>query len=200
MTGSPGRPRQVSDQQVFDALIDLINDDGPAKITLERLAQRLGVTGPALGYRYKNRQGLLAAFAAAQPAVTSDHLAKVAATAPTPRSAIVEALVGMVSTMTTRRHVGNNVAMLHLDLTDDELHGHAHAQATSMLAFVDTQLARAGVTDSERRSELAREVYIAWNGAITSWAIIGTGALAEWTAHHIERVLDRELPTNTTTS
>lgn len=52
------RPRSVSDQEVFRAVRDAVLEQGP-QVSLDVVAERIGVTAPALFRRFGNRQELL---------------------------------------------------------------------------------------------------------------------------------------------
>jgi AcrR family transcriptional regulator len=94
---STGRPRQVTDDQIFDALARTISEDGPNNLSMNKVAARLNMTGPALGYRFGNKHALLQAFAARQPNATSEYLASIAEQFPSEREAITESLVGLIA-------------------------------------------------------------------------------------------------------
>jgi AcrR family transcriptional regulator len=188
-----GRPREVGDDQIFAALATVITEDGPNGVTLNKVASRLKITGPALGYRFKNKRGLLLAFAARQPSATEEHFDVIAREGATPRQAIAQALVGILDVMETRSDVANNLAMLSLDLADDELAESARTQARIIKSKLGALANDAGVSDPQQRDALVDALYVTWSGSITSWAIDGQGTLKDWTRTRIERVLQREL-------
>lgn len=188
-----GRPRQVDDDQVFEAVAAVITEHGPSGLTLNRVGDMLGVTGPALGYRFQNKRGLLLAFAGRQPSATNEHFVHTIAHSRSERSALVECLCGFGAGMQTKVQVANNVAMLALDLADDEFGQHAQAQARVVKAHIKALLAKAGVSP-ERLADIVDELYVTWNGAALAWAIDGEGSLENWVRLRIERILNRELP------
>lgn len=186
-----GRPRLVSDDDIFDALTLIITKHGPSGFTLNNVASQVGLTGPALGYRFKNKHGLLLAFAARQASATDEYFDRVIGDAASARDAIVDGLVGISDGMKTKTDVANNVAMLHLDLTQDDLGQHAAVQARVIRCRLDELVATAGVEDTPTRDEIVDDLYITWSGATTSWAIDGTGELSEWIRVRVERILSR---------
>jgi hypothetical protein len=95
--------------------------------------------------------------------------------------------------METRSDVANNLAMLSLDLADDELAENARTQARIIKTKLRVLANDAGVTDPQQRDALVDALYVTWSGSITSWAIDGQGTLKDWTRTRIERVLQREL-------
>lgn len=190
---SPGRPRQVTDDQIFDALAEAISEHGPTGFSMNKVAERLDMTGPALAYRFGSKQGLLQAFAARQPSATNDRLNAIADRETSPGKAITESLVGLIAGMRTRVEVANNLALLYLDLTDEELRPHAIAHAEVVRQHLQELLSRAGLGDGDQ-IRVAAELHILWSGTITSWAIDGTDSLETTMRHWIQQVLDRELP------
>lgn len=190
---SVGRPRKVTDDQIFDALATAISDFGPNGFSMNTVAEHLDLTGPALGYRFGNKQGLLLAFAARQPTAAEEYLAGIAERIASPREAITESLVGLMAGMTTRAEVANNLALLLLDITDEELRPHAIAHAEIVRQHLRELLSRAGLSDADQ-NRVATELQILSGGTATSWAIDGTESLETTMRHWIELVLDRELP------
>ncbi len=187
---SAGRPRQVTDEQVFQALADAITEVGPTNWTLDDVGARLGITGPALGYRFGNKRGLLIAFAAHQPAATAVRFDEAAASK-TPLEAIYHVLTGSLQHMDTRAKVANNVAMLSIDLADDELAEHAKAQAQVIKTKLAGLIADAGLTSADQVESLAEQLYTVWSGAIITWAVDGEGPLDSWLRSRLDDVIKR---------
>ena len=144
---------------VFDALAEAITEHGPHRWTPPDVAGRLGLTGPALGYRFTTKRGLLVAFAA--------HLAM----------------------MDTRAKVANNLAMLSLDIADDELAQHAQAQARVIKAKLADLITAADIGPAGDAETIAEHIYIVWSGAVLPWAIDGQGSLEAWLRQRIEQAL-----------
>ena len=187
-----GRPQRVSDDEIFAAFAEVVTEHGPTGLSLNSVAKKLGLTGPALGYRFKNKQRLLLAFAEHQVNATDERFTRVAASAATPRDAIATALTELGSAATTKAQVANNLAMLHLDLTDEALGACAAHQSRIIRSHLVTMLAAAGVEESAC-DDLADDLYTTWSGATITWAIGGTGPLSQWIEERIARVLDRSI-------
>jgi len=56
-------PRRLDPQKVVDSALEIADDEGPAAVTLRRLAQLHGVTPMALYRHFKDKDDLLAAMA-----------------------------------------------------------------------------------------------------------------------------------------
>lgn len=186
---APGRPRQVSDEEIFEALTEAITEHGPHRWTLSGVAGRIGLTGPALGYRFGSKHGLLIAFAAHQPDAVAAHFDTIAATSATPQNAIIDGLVGLMSASSTRTHVANNIAMLSLDLTDDDLAESARQQTRVIKAKIAALATEDGIKPAAKADAIAEHLYVIWSGAILSWAIDGTGTLTQWIHEHLTTAL-----------
>ena len=57
------RPRQVSKRQVAEVAIRIIDDEGLGALSVERIANELGVRGPSLYYYYADKAAILEAVA-----------------------------------------------------------------------------------------------------------------------------------------
>lgn len=184
-----GRPRLATDDEIFDAVTDVISEYGPQGASMTRIAERLGLTGPALAHRFGNKRNLLLAFAKHQPSVVQELLAKKRASHPEPLELVVEFYVALVSPMTSKKTVANNIAMLNLDLTDRALGRHARLHARAIRRCTAELLAEAEIKDAR---DVADELYTVWSGAILTWAIDGEGTLGAWLRRHLCRVLARQ--------
>jgi hypothetical protein len=98
----------------------------------------------------------------------------------------------MSSTITTRQELANNLAFLHMDLTDEDL-GRPTVEQSRVIrrhltALVQEAIAQGSIADVEAE-ELADTLYTTYNGALISWAIDGRGKLSTWLTQRIERVM-----------
>jgi AcrR family transcriptional regulator len=188
-----GRPRSASDEAIFEAVAAVVTAAGPAGLTLAAVAGRVGLSAPALAQRFRSKQGLLAAFAAREATSVADAFAAARAGDADPVTALVTTLAGMSGAGTTRDGLANNLAFLQMDLTDPELRPHAVAHGRALRAgiaalvadAVQARLLAAGTLPEA----LAADLWAAYCGAMVTWAIDGTGALRDWIAEHLERIL-----------
>ena len=82
MKRSVGRPRRYSDEAIFAAIHQIIVTEGYERLTLNRLAQAIGSTAPAVLKRFGSRRDLLWAYIGWCTARSQQHLA----TLPTDRA------------------------------------------------------------------------------------------------------------------
>ncbi|RLE20674.1 MAG: TetR/AcrR family transcriptional regulator [Actinobacteria bacterium] len=185
-----GRPRRVSDDQIFAALTEQIDETGPDGVTLARVAARTGMTGPALGHRFGSKRGLLLAFAERQVAAMDEHFDAAEATNPSPIDALMAALTSVGARTRTRAEVANNLAMLNLDLADDELGHFAAAQSRVLRRRIVDLLEAANFGTASQRIWRADDLYVVWSGGTLTWAIDGDGPLEDWLTERLRRTIN----------
>lgn len=193
-----GRPRTVSDEAIFAAVAELVTAAGPSGLTLGAVAERVGVSAPALAQRFGSKRGLLVAFTEQGAGAVAERFAAARAEHPQATAAIRAALSGLPGGITTRAAMANNLAFLQMDLTDPELREPTVAQSRALRAELAV-LVREAVTTGElvataSPEELAEDLYTTYSGAMVTWAIDGSGALADWLADRIDRTLDPHRP------
>ncbi len=187
----------MSDQAVFDAVTAVVADVGPSGLTLSAVAEEVGLSAPALAQRFGSKRNLLVAYAAASAEGLDGLFEEARRKSPDVLSAVVAALVAFSASVATRRALANNLAFLHLDLTDPELGAHAAKQSRELRRRIADLLREAqeaghlGVVDPV---SLADTLYTTYNGALVTWAIDGRGTLARWLGERLDRVLGPYLP------
>jgi AcrR family transcriptional regulator len=192
-----GRPRTVSDEAIFDAVRAVVTDVGPAGLTLAAVADRVGLSAPALTQRFGSKRNLLLAYNEAVATGIDDVFNRVRCTSPTALSALRATLLKLTAGIDTRHAIANHLAFLYLDLTDPELGAHAATQSRLFRRAI-TRLLDEAIMDGEinptAATELADTVYTVYNGALVTWAIDGTGSLARWLSKRLDRVLAYHQP------
>ncbi len=192
-----GRPRTVSDQAVFDAVTAVVADVGPSGLTLSAVAEKVGVSAPALAQRFGSKRNLLVAYAAASAQGLEGVFEEARRTSPDALAAVVAVLVAFSASVATRRALANNLAFLHLDLTDPELGAHAARQSRVLrrrIADLVREAQESGHLGAVDPVALADTLYTTYNGALVTWAIDGRGTLARWLGERLDRVLRPYLP------
>lgn len=138
-----GRPRSVSDDAIFDAVATAVTAVGPSGLTLAAVAERVGLSAPALTQRFGSKHGLLVAFATREATGIADTFTAARAAHPDPLAALVATLTALPSGITTREGMANNLAFLQMDLTDPELRSHAVSQSRNLRAEIATLVTEA---------------------------------------------------------
>jgi AcrR family transcriptional regulator len=187
-----GRPRTVSDDAIFEAVSAVVTEVGPSGLTLAAVADRVGLSAPALTQRFGSKRGLLLAHAEAAVTAVDDVFNKVRSRSPTALSALRAGLLELTAGISSRDAIANNLALLYLDLTDPDLGAHA-AKQSRLFRRAITQLVDEAISDGEinptNAAELADTLYTVYNGSLVTWAIDGTGSFTRWLSKRIDRVL-----------
>lgn len=192
-----GRPRTASDQAIFDAVGAVVTDAGPAGLTLAAVAARVGVSAPALTQRFGSKRGLLVAYARAAATGVDELFDRARRSSSGPLAALRVAMLELTAGLDSRAAMANNLAFLHLDLTDDELGAHAATQSRLLkraIARLLEEAVAAGELEEVDPRVLADTVYTVYNGALVGWAIDGRGRLARWLTERLDRVLAYHRP------
>jgi AcrR family transcriptional regulator len=187
------RPRQASDEDLLRATFRAIARLGPARLTLADVAAEAGVSAAALVQRFGSKRALLLA-AAADAATGADFIfPELRARHRSP----LRALLGLADCMTflgaTPGEVGNNLAFLHLDLTDPEFHAHALAGArrtrVALRALVREAVAAGELVrcDADR---LAAALQAMLEGSLLAWTVQREGALGDWLRRDLRALLE----------
>jgi AcrR family transcriptional regulator len=191
-----GRPRTVSDEAIYEAVSAVVGEVGPSGLTLAAVAEKVGLSAPALTQRFGSKHNLLLAHAEAAAGGIDDLFERVRRTSPSPVSALRAALIEFNSGVDSRETFANHLAFLHLDLTDPELGAHAARQSRLLrrsIARLIEEAIDAGEMLAEDPTELADTIYTVYNGALVGWAIDGNGSLPRWLAIRLDRVLASHL-------
>ena len=187
-----GRPRQVTDDEILDAVAQTVSAIGPDKLTVAAVAARIGVTAPAVRQRFGSKRDLLVAFAARAAKTATQTFDSAAATALDPIAALIDGLAAC-GTFTDRIEMAHHLALLHLDLTDPDLSDSASQHSRTLLAAIRAKIVRAvahgQINTSCNTDELAESVYTTYNGAMITWAIDGEGPSRDWLIERLHRTI-----------
>ena len=192
------RPRKASDEAVFAAAHRVMQQVGPAEVTLSRIAAEAGVTAGALVQRFGSRRGLMLALMAEFSRSAPVVFAQVRDAHPSPLAALrayAECHAQMADTPQTLAH---HLAYLQIDLTDPEFHEHMRAQARDTRGELRRLLADA-IAAGELRADtevdvLTRAVMAALNGSLLVWAMLREGTAADSLRADVDAVLRPYLP------
>lgn len=187
-----GRPRLASDEQILEAVARGIGRHGPRELTLAHIAEDVGLAPATLVQRFGSKRGLFVALAARGPDAMAEVFERARGAEPTAVDGLRRALADLVSGIASREVMANNVAMLALDLADDDMGAHAARQAQVMHDQVERFLAAAveqGELVGADVDELTAVVLTVYNGALVTWAIDGSGELGAWLRRRLDAVL-----------
>ena len=189
------RPRKATDEEVFAAAVRVMQRVGPAELTLAEIAREAGLTAGALVQRFGGKKELLRAMAAGLAGAADGMLAGLRAKSRTPLDTLRAYARCHAQLAPSPEALARNLAYLHLDLTDPELHASLLAQAKATrrsLAALVREAAEAkelpGGTDA---AALARAVEVTLNGSLMSWAVHREGSAERFLLADLDALLAR---------
>ena len=188
------RPRLVSDDAIFAAFDAAIAEHGPNGVTLALVAERLGVTAPALMRRFGSKQRLFAAFMQQQLTAQPGMLTGLQAAHADPLAAIL-ALSGHTRAYTQERKAYlRHLASFFLQLADDEalvpvIARWFEAERRWIAARLDDAVAAGSLRAATPVRDLARTLQAALHGARLQWSTGGKGTEGAWSRREMTAVL-----------
>jgi AcrR family transcriptional regulator len=193
-----GRPRKVTDEDVFAAAQRAMSRRGPHELTLGDIAGEAGVTPGLLVQRFGSKRDLLLALSARFAGSAGAIFAELRAAHPSPLAAVRQYAACMADLASTPEALLRNLAYLQLDLTDDVLRGHLVENARATRREVEGLLEAAARAGELRRDvdvrSLARTVEVVVGGSLMSWATYREGKAVEWIVRELDVVLEPWLP------
>jgi len=187
------RPRKASDEEVFAAAHRVMQQVGPAQLTLGRIAAEAGVTAGALVQRFGSKRGLMLALMAEFAGSAPTFFAQLRAAHPSPLAALRAYAACQAQMADSPQTLAHHLSYLQIDLTDPDFHQHMRVQALDTRAEL-----RRLITDAVAAGELAadtdadlltRAVMAALNGSLFVWATLREGTAAESVRADIDAVL-----------
>src|SRR4029453_8488103 len=191
-----GRPRTVSDEAIYEAVSAVVGEVGTSGLTLAAVAERVGLSAPALTQRFGSKHNLLLAHAEAAAGGIDDLFERVRRTSPSPVAALRAALIEFNSGVVSRDAFAPPLSLPPLDLTGPELGAHAARQSRLLrrsIARLIEEAIDAGEMLAADPAELADTIYTVYNGALLGWAIDGKGPPPGWLSPRLDRVLASHL-------
>src|SRR5262245_15117248 len=171
------RPKTVSDEVVVRAAARVLHRIGPARFTLADVATEAELSPATLVQRFGSKRGLMLAFARWAAARAAEPFERARTTVASPLGALRAALLDASKDVRSRSEVANSLAVLLVDISDNEMRAAAalHAQATEQAIHALLTDAAAAGELSATSIELTKSVHAAWQGAIIQWALRSSG-------------------------
>jgi AcrR family transcriptional regulator len=188
-----GRPRTTSDEQILAATARAISDVGPGELTLADVAREAGIAPATIVQRFGSKRALLLAFTVRAAVGVEEGFAAARGAHASPLRALVGHLIAMAGGMRTPDELSRHLAFLQLELGDPEFHQHTRRHADTTRTQV-RRLLEAAVDAGELKPcetrRLADALYVTYNGALITWAILRRGSLTRHLRREIEFVLE----------
>jgi AcrR family transcriptional regulator len=187
------RPRKASDGEVFAAAHRVMQQVGPAQVTLGRIAAEAGVTAGALVQRFGSRRGLMLALMAEFSTSAPVFFAQIRAAHPSPLAALRAYAECMAQMGATPQALAHHLAYLQIDLTDPDYHQHMRVQAADTRAelrrLIEDAVAAGELVADTDVDVLTRAVQAVLSGSLFVWAMLREGTAAESVRADIDAVL-----------
>ena len=187
------RPRKVSDEEVFGAVMRVMHRVAPARVTLTEIAAEAGVTPSALVQRFGSKRRLLLEVIGTAAEGTEEYFARVRRESPSPLTALhayAECFAEMAESPETLAH---NLGYLQLDLTDPDFRKHARDQARvsdrAIRDLLEEAVAEGELARGTDLDMLTRAVIAVLGGSLLAWAIRQKGTPAQWMRADLDAVL-----------
>jgi AcrR family transcriptional regulator len=187
------RPRETTDAEILEATARVMSRVSPNSLTLAHVAKELGIAPATLVQRFGSKRGLLLALARDANLSVGQQFAAIRSEHPSPLAAIDAVADCMARLATTPEELANNLAYLHIDLTDPDFHALILEQSRVSQSEIRAMLAAAvaagelGPCDTDR---LARVIGSLLGGSLLSWAIFRKGTAAQWLREDLAALLD----------
>jgi len=187
------RPRQASDDQIFQAAFRAVSRVGPVRLTLADVAGEAGLSAAALVQRFGSKRGLLLAAVSSGSGGNDVWLADLRARHRSPFAALLALADCMVMMGSTPEAIANTLAFLQIDLTDPDFHRHAVSASQSTRDGIRALVKDAIATGELRRTEagrLASAIHATLNGSLLNWAVHREHTLVEWIRRDLKTLLE----------
>lgn len=191
--GRVGRPRKVSDDEVFVGAYKAMQRLGPGDLTLADIAVEAGVTAGALVQRFGSKRDLLLKLSEHFSRGAGEMFGALRQAHRSPLAAMrayADCMAGMAA---TPEALIRNLSYLQIDLTDPEFRAHlarsARATRAELQKLIRAAIDAGQMVPSTNPKQLARTVEAVIGGSMMSWAHYQEGKAAKWIRDDLNAVL-----------
>jgi AcrR family transcriptional regulator len=198
------RPRTIDDEQLLAAAEDILSGAGLAAFTLERVADRAGVSAATLIKRFGSRQGLLLAINERWVASIEPDIRRAVAGERTAVGRLRAAVLSTRVSLDVPERASNHLAAFALDLRDDAMRAlltEGWRRITALLADLADEAIRAGELlgppAGPAAAALARVLLAVSEGSSLLWLAEPHGSLLTWVGADLDAIIDGWRPAPT---
>lgn len=188
-----GRPRKVTDEQVFEAAMRVMARVGPPDLTLAAIAEEAGVTPGALVQRFGSKRDLMLRMARLLASDTRAFFVKLRAEHDSPLDVIRGYAACMAEMAVTPEALTRNFAYLQADLEDPDLREQlvttARETRRELVSLVREAKRRGELTPETPPAALVGNIEAIVSGALLTWAFHREGKAADWLRAHVNALL-----------
>ncbi|HEX6038636.1 helix-turn-helix domain-containing protein [Longimicrobium sp.] len=187
------RPRKATDADVIAATQRVMQQVGPAQVTLGRIAAEAGVTAGALVQRFGSKRGLMLALMADFAGSAPAYFARLRADHQSPLDALRAHADNQAQMADSPATLAHHLAYLQIDLTDPDFHAHLGAHARDardeLRRLIADAVAAGELAPRTDVDGLTRAVQSVLTGALFVWATLREGTAAESVRADLDAVL-----------
>ena len=191
------RPRKVSDDEVFTAMIRVMGKVGPADLTLAAIADEAGITAGALVQRFGSKHAMMVAAARGAAEHAGAFIEALATKHESPLAALRDYAECMAQLAPTPDGLARNLSYLVNDISDPALRKHllvqSRATRAGLKSLLDDAVKKRELKPRTDTGALARIVETVLGGALISWATYREGSAKAWLREHLDAVLQAHL-------
>lgn len=188
------RPRKVSDDEVFAAVVRAMNRLPPWEFTLAAIAAESGLTAGALVQRFGSKRELLLRLMDAWSGGTRAMLESLRAGRDAPLDAVRAWAEGFARLGESPSGMAHQLAWLQQDMADPDFRRRVQRQAretTAVLAQWLGEAIRAGVLRrGADAAALARGIQAMASGSLIAWGFARRGSARAWVLRDVDLLLD----------
>ncbi len=186
------RPRSVDDAEILAATGRVVGRFGPAKLTLARVGEEVGLAPATLVQRFGSKRGLLIAFAESGSGDSEQYLARLREQHSSPLAALREFLLCFAQMASTPEEMANHLAFFQMDIADPDLRRLTREVLEWNEATVANLLREAlaaGEIEGCDPEEFAPILLTVAQGSLLTWTIYRKGTARQWVAQHVDPTL-----------
>jgi len=192
------RPRKVSDEAVFAAVLRVMNRLSPVQVTLAAIAAEAGVTSSALVQRFGSKRELLLSVTGLAAEGTGGFFARLRAAHDSPLAALHAYAACFAEMAETPETLAHHLGYLQMDLTDPDFRRHAREQARvadrAIRGLLEEAVALGELARETDVDALTRAVIAVLGGSLLAWAVRQEGTAANWMREDLDAVLRPHAP------
>jgi AcrR family transcriptional regulator len=191
------RPRKVSDDEVFAAMVRVMSRVGPRELTLAAIADEAGLTAGALVQRFGSKHAMMVSAARGAAEHAGAFLEGLAQQHVSPLAALRDYADCMAQLAPNPDGLARNLAYLVNDISDPALRKHllvqSRATRAGLKSLLDRAVQRRELQPRTDTAVLAKIIETVIGGALISWATYREGSARAWLRQHLDAVLQAHL-------
>jgi AcrR family transcriptional regulator len=187
------RPRKVSDEDVFAAVLRVMTRLSPAQVTLAEIAAEAGVTSSALVQRFGSKRELLLSVTGLAAEGTGEFFSGLRAAHASPLAALHAYAACFAEMAETPETLAHHLGYLQMDLTDPDFRRHARDQARvadrAIRGLLEEAVDAGELVRGTDVGALMRAVIAVLGGSLLAWAVRQKGTAVNWMREDLDAVL-----------